>query len=455
MPNGPESTIFITSFHGLISRVLESGLLSQLEKESDLRIVVLVLKFKQEYFEERLARYRNVVVVGVERETLSREAAYFHALSFPLLCTRTMSIIRRSHRGYRHVYQRLLAEILASLVGRFRLGRQLYRSLNRSIVPSVFGSLFEEYTPALVFSTDMKDTLDSQLLLEAEHRRVPTVGMVRSWDYLTGKGVVRVVPKRVVVHNEIIKKEAEQVLDVDSSRISIIGIPHYDPYVNTERASQEVFSARAGLDPKRPFIFFAPWGDKFSDTDTDVLNELCRAFTDGRLPHELQVLVRVPPSDTLAASKGKLCSNIVFEFPGQRFGERHVKSNEMTYEDLLHLADSLYWSTLVISSASTIAIDAAAFDKPVVFAAFDGVQQKPYYQSVRHYFDFNHMQKLLATGGAEVAKDPTSFIEAIRTYLAHPSRDKEGRTRIVREQCMTLDGKASERLAAILVNDAR
>jgi hypothetical protein len=365
-----------------------------------------------------------------------------------------MSIIRRSHRGYRHRYQVVLAELLASLVGQFWWGRRLFRFLNHAFVPSTFGALFEEFAPSLVFSTDMKDTLDAQLLLEAKRRGIPTVGMVRSWDYLTGKGVVRVVPEHIVAHNEIIKTEALQFLDVSGEAISVIGIPHYDPYVNETRSTREAFSVRAGLDPNRPFIFLAPWGDKFSDTDADVLSLLCQAFADGRLPRELQVLVRVPPSDTLKASERVPCKNIVVEFPGKRFGERHVKANEMTYEHLLHLADSLYFSSLVVSSASTIAIDGAAFDKPVVLTAFDGNREKPYYQSVKQYFDFNHMQNLTATGGVWVAGSPASFIDAIVGYLADSARDREERVRLVREQCMTVDGRASERLAELLLMDS-
>ena len=122
MPVKPR-VIFITSFHGLISRVLESGLLEILGKEPNLSVVVLVLEFKKEYFQKAFKKYPRVSIVGVDRNSLSQTASYFHALTFPLLDTDTMSIIRRSHRGYRHRYQVLLAEALAKTVGHFRLGR--------------------------------------------------------------------------------------------------------------------------------------------------------------------------------------------------------------------------------------------------------------------------------------------------------------------------------------------
>ncbi|HEY4517496.1 MAG TPA: CDP-glycerol glycerophosphotransferase family protein, partial [Candidatus Paceibacterota bacterium] len=137
-----------------------------------------------------------------------------------------------------------------------------------------------------------------------------------------------------------------------------------------------------------------------------------------------------------------------------RFGDRHVKSNEMTYEDLLHLADSLHWSEVVVSSASTIAIDAAALGKPIVLTAFDGRRQKPYYESVRHYFDFNHMRNLTATGGVVVAGSEDAFIEALRAYLKNSFLHVREREGIVREQCYVQDGKASERLANVLLVEA-
>lgn len=391
---------------------------------------------------------------GLGRERLPRRAFLFHKLTFILLNTKTMRLTRRSFRGYRHSYQFLLAQLAASVLGRWRIVRNLFRSLIYYFPgPAIFDGYFEKYAPDLIFSTDVKDLLDSHLIIEAKKRKIFTIGMVRSWDYLTGKGLVRVKPDKLVVHNEHLKEEAERYADMKPEDIFVSGVPHYDPYVNEKRTNRTEFFQKIGGDSKKRLIFYAPWGDKFADTDWQFLEILSGAIRDKRLPSDLQILVRLPPGDTVERLE-KLRSDPVFIFdsPGVGFGERHRKANEMSYQDLLHLADSLYYSEVVVAPPSTIAIDAAVFDKPVVLMAFDGFRVKGYYQGVRHYYDFNHIRQLVASGGQQVARNREEFITVINRYLHNPALDRVGRQALVAEQCFKLDGQASERLADYLLS---
>ncbi|MEK7137942.1 MAG: hypothetical protein AAB787_00385, partial [Patescibacteria group bacterium] len=204
-------TIFITSFHGLVSRVLLSGVLDYLQQQNNYRIILLVPDFKKAYFQEVFGRRPGIIIETVSREQLPWSALIFHKLSFVFLHTRTMKLIRRSFRGYRHFYQIVLAQLMASGLGRWRVVRELFRAINYYLSgPPMFTGFFETYKPDLVFSTDVKELLDSQLLIEAKKRKVFTIGMVRSWDYLTGKGMVRIKPDKLVVHNRVIQAEAER-----------------------------------------------------------------------------------------------------------------------------------------------------------------------------------------------------------------------------------------------------
>lgn len=449
--NQPPRTIFITSFHGLVSRILESGFLDYLLETNNLRVVIFVPDFKCDYFLKTFGNKKGVVIEGVGRACLPRRVFAFHKLTFILLHTRTMKLIRRSFRGYRHFYQALLAQLTASCLGRWWLVRQLFRAMNYYFSgPMVFAGYFDKYQPEVVFSTDIKELLDSQLLIEAKKRKIFTVGMVRSWDYLTGKGMTRVKPDKMVVHNEVIKWEAQQYADMAARDIFISGIPHYDPYINEPRIRRDQFFEKIGGDSAERLVFYAPWGDKFADTDWQFLEMLSDAIGRGELPKGLQILVRLPPGDTVALGRLNRRSEIIVEAPGVTFDKLHRKANEMSYQDLLHLADSLFWSDVVVTPPSTIAIDAAVFNKPVVLMAFDGFQQKGYYQGVGHYYDFDHIRNLVKTGGQKLVRSQTELIDAVRQYLENPTLDQPGRARLVREQCWRLDGQAGKRLAKFL-----
>ena len=445
-------TIFITSFHGLISRVLQSGILDFLQEKKDLRIVILVPDFKKDYFLEKFGKRENVIIEGIDDKVLLRRAYIFHKLSFVLLDTKTMRLTRRSFRGYKHSYEIIMAQFIASFFGRWKFVRNIFRKINYYFSGKpVFASYFDKYKPALVFSADIKHVLDTQLVIEAKKRKIFTIGMVRSWDYLTGKGMVRVVPDKMIVHNETIKKEAIKYVDMMEENVFVSGLPHFDPYINEKRKSKEIFFKKIGVNYDKRLLLYIPWGDKFADTDWQFLRMICDAIENGRLPSNLQVLMRIPPGDTVNLEKLKQYKEVVIDSPGVVFGERGRKANEMSYDDLLHLADLLHYSEVVVAPPSTLAIDAAAFDRPVVLMAFDGENKKKYYEGVGHYYDFDHISNLVKIGGQKLARNKKELIDYINDYLKNPSLDKESRKRVVNEQCWKLDGKSSQRVADFIL----
>jgi len=152
-------TIFITSFHSLVSRVLESGVLDHILKSGDVRVVIFVLHFKKTYFEKIFESKKSIIIEGIERDALSKQTYLFYRLAFMLLDTRTMYHIRRSFRGYRHKHEILIAQGAANVLGRFKLTRNMFRMINYYFSgKQIFAPYFEKYKPDLVFSTDIKES---------------------------------------------------------------------------------------------------------------------------------------------------------------------------------------------------------------------------------------------------------------------------------------------------------
>src|SRR3989344_2684180 len=122
----------------------------------------------------------------------------------------------------------------------------------------------------------------------------------------------------------------------------------------------------------------------------------------------------------------------------------------MTPEADRNLADSILHSDVVITWASTMIIDAAAFDKPIVLVGFDA-SPRPLSRSIRQYYRYDHHRAILASGGVRLVESPEERAEVVRGYLEYPERDRESREWIRREYAGELDGKAGERLAACLL----
>ena len=80
---------------------------------------------------------------------------------------------------------------------------------------------------------------------------------VASWDNLTSKGLVRVLPDHVVVWNEAQKQEATALHGVPPERVVVTGAQLFDPwFVAAPSRTREDFCEMVGLDPAKPFVLY-------------------------------------------------------------------------------------------------------------------------------------------------------------------------------------------------------
>jgi CDP-glycerol glycerophosphotransferase (TagB/SpsB family) len=126
---------------------------------------------------------------------------------------------------------------------------------------------------------------------------------------------------------------------------------------------------------------------------------------------------------------------------------------DITAENQRHLANTLRHSDVVVNVASTVAIEAAIFDTPVVNVSFDGETPSDWLRSARRYYRFTHYVNITRHRAVRVAERPEQLVDYIGRYLDDPSLDRDGRRRVALEQCQLLDGRAAERLAAFVVDE--
>lgn len=433
------NTILISSFHSLISRnILGTSVLARLVG-GGAKVVIACPEGKREFFEREFAR-EGVAIAPVSLSLTCRDTL-MRTLALSAVDTRTLRIKRQTELAGRG---RLLSLLLAN-----GLGRSLVRLISRIATPrEPFVALLATHKPALVFSTDMQGEYDTRLMLAARDRGIPVVGMVRSWDNLTAKGLARYIPSTVVVNSEQLKQEATTIQEMPPARIKVVGIPHYDFYTTGARTPRDAFFKRIGGDTGKHMLLYIPTGDRYLDPNTadpDIL-----AMLDEHLPKDFQILVRLPPGDRVRAFEGRPNSaRIIFDRPSTAFAS--VKETELSHENEIHLADSLAYADIVVSGPSTVCIDACVFDKPVILVGFDGRAAPPYTKSIRRFYDYDHFAPILASDGVRYVQSEAELIESLERYLQEPSADAAGRRRIVETECYKADGHSSERLAQVLL----
>jgi len=365
---------------------------------------------------------------------------------------RAEALAKKSVRWIRT--KRLLASLIAPSILR-RPTR--YDVIDRMISHPQAEQLFDRYRPVLlVGSSPGLIFSEVPLLRTAVRRRIRTIVVDPSWDNFTNKLIPVRRADRLVVWNDIMKQQAVELHGYTPDQVRVSGPPHWDRYFRPAPAmSREAFFAGIGADPSRRLITVTTTPAPLYSHFDRVIRTLLRAGAEGRWSAPAQVLVRLHPRDELdryAEFRG--VPNLIIEKPFKTT----VKAGDglavdITSENQQHLADTLRHSDVIVTVASTIGVEASIFDTPVVDVSFDGETPLPFEKSARRYYRFTHYANITRQGAVRVAETPEQLVEHVGRYLRDRSLDREGRRRVVLDQCQFTDGKSSDRIAKFVVDE--
>ena len=218
--------------------------------------------------------------------------------------------------------------------------------------------------PDVVLVTPLVDLGSDQVdYVKSAHARGIRTGLcVHSWDNLTNKGLIRLLPDRVYLWNEFQKREAVEMHGMPAAHVLVTGAPVYDQWFNREPSTtREEFCKKVRLPVDRPFIlylcssgFIAPNEAAFTDRWVRAL----RASTDTRV-REAAVLVRPHPENVQPWQKYDLAEFddvVVWPLGGANPVDDASKND---------FHDSLFHSAMVVGVNTSAQIEAGVVGRPV------------------------------------------------------------------------------------------
>lgn len=458
-------TIAITITHGIVVRnILRTDVFKILKSRGDLRIVLAVLYtprtpfYKSKSFAAEFSG-GNVIVenVGVKSNIVERalkklaEMIFFNINYNETIRLKEMTLKKKNY--FRYLGLKFVKKVLGK-------NKKVIEALEK-LDTFLFGykhryyrELFEKYKPSLIFSTDFLWPHEWGLIRAAKHYGVPVVSMILSWDHLS-KGRLPTKFDKVIVWNDFLKGQLIDYYGYSPNDIFVSGIPHFDYYIHDKDklSYRREFLKNVGTAPNEKLITYTTSPPTVSPFEQDVIEIICEAIKNGEIKYPSHLHVRFHPADNFGRyEKLKKYRGIVtFETPGKSASRAEYKWGPDKV-DMLHYADLLLHSDVIINIASTVSIDASAFDTPVINIAFDGYEKKSYCDSVIRYYNQTHYKNVVATEGIKIAKNKEELIRYINDYLRNPKLDSEGRKRIVKEQCYRLDAKSGERISRYILS---
>ena len=102
---------------------------------------------------------------------------------------------------------------------------------------------------------------------------------------------------------------------------------------------------------------------------------------------------------------------------------------------------------MVVTTSSTLSIDAACAGTPIINVFFDGAEPIHPASSAKRFMSYTHYSQILDTGGIARALSVEDFARAANAYIENPQLHRQGREAIIRQQLNELDGQAGVRTA--------
>lgn len=453
-------TVFIIITRGfLVRNMLRSGVL-RLLTEAGVRVVVFFPLLGETT--EVPASLRNefegpmVHIVGVREVPLGRIHKIFAQLVKFLVFTQstwTYCLVSVKNDRQRPDVLAKAERWIFSRLSRWMFLKRLSRFMEEHFFsPWHDGDYFDAEQPRLVFSTSIISTLDIQFMKEAKRRGISTVSIPKGWDNVA-KIFYRFLPDLLLVQSPPMVDAVEILQGMSSSRVRLVGFPQFDWYVRRDLIMpREAYCTRMGLDANRHMILFGSEG-KWAPSDFSIAERVAAFIqTSGALQMPCSLLIRPHFSDAhdVRLTRRSFGPHIVVDTnftDSDFFIDRWDPRNEET----VLFMNTLFHADLLVTTTSTLTLDAVCFDKPIINVAY-GILYKNGTDVSGLFYEKDHYQWVLRTDAVDLVKSDAELLVALNNALAHPERKAVERQRLRDEVCGRLDGQSSQRVVDALLS---
>ncbi|MEP7286090.1 MAG: CDP-glycerol glycerophosphotransferase family protein [Chloroflexota bacterium] len=304
-----------------------------------------------------------------------------------------------------------------------------------------------ELKPSVVVATSCGSESEEPYLWVAHQMGIPTLGCILNLDSLNAHSFIPACDHYMVWSQHMKDELLAYYPNVPVDHVHATGMPQFDFHAREEfRWTREETLKRLGLKPGDKYILYATGRQFYTPKEPELFEEFSRKCAETPELKAHKIVVRPHPMDELdrwdrfATADGR----IVVSRPSaeaQQFAGP---------EDQALLVNTCYHADVCTNFFSTMSLDAAAVDTPVVCIAFAAEKDSQEDRYSREYYEMDYYKPIVASGGVRMAYDMDQLMSEIVAYVQDRSRDKAERSKLVVSECGPVDGKAAERIADLI-----
>lgn len=308
--------------------------------------------------------------------------------------------------------------------------------------------------PSVLVATGPHRYEDPAVVAEAINLKIPVMAFITSWDNVTTKGPMLFEYDGYIVWSQQMKRELCEFYPHNlKAPFYLVGAPQFDVFFQERfQQSREEFCRAQGLDPSKPYVLYALGSPNLLKEHHGAL-AFAQRVQHGELG-DIQVLVRPHPLFD-QGEEAELLRDFGPAVVVQKTGDADTALTARTqdFNQIKEWVNTFRHASVVVNFSSTVGIDAAICDKPVVNLDFDpepGQPNQVLVKDVNHLW--SHFKPIAESGGMWLANDMDEVVHAVREYLAHPELHREKRRWMAEYVCGYVDGKCGERMAQAILD---
>lgn len=307
--------------------------------------------------------------------------------------------------------------------------------------------------PDLIWSTVSVSGWESPYRMAARDLGVPIATSILSFDNLTSRGPLARDHHYLVWGSRMKGQLLRLYPELRESQVTITGTPQFDfhrrPACTWTRART---LETLGVRPDRRYFLYGASHAELTPDEPKLVAQLAARMDRHPALAGHTLIVRLHPLDEAARWHAHVAASPRVRI-SPPFAHTSAAADGWTVpsaDDHARLTSSLAHADGCLNIASTLSLDAAILDRPVVCVDFSHEPQSPRDMLYAEY-GAEHYAPLVASGGIRLAHDWTELLDLMEAAVAAPERDRERRAGMVESECGPVDGHSAERVARALI----
>lgn len=313
----------------------------------------------------------------------------------------------------------------------------------RTLHPKIYLEVIREYSPEGVILGTVTEPHDIVWLALSRRYALQAFVVDMPWSYLDNRLFAAPRTAHLFLWSTMMKEALLVRTPYKEELLHITGCQRYDYFAgDTHTQTKEEFFAALGLDPQKKLIVYFTTSEHWNPHQHQVVTLMLEEIAKGTLPPDTQILVRLGWKQLIS----KEFQALVEQYPNLHI-QRADNASHRVYPTLL-----LSYCDVAVSASSSLALDAAVLNAPMVYAGFSGYRTPhPDDDLIKQVYAYEFIRRALDTEGVRVAYDADSFLTLLKMHMTERSRDAAGRSKLAHTFLGTIDGKAGERIARTIL----